>query len=379
MEIKVMSWNMAGAKLFAKLDSKPNLAAKSYINAYKDVWENKIQHFLSLNPNRPEYPEIILLQECIGFIDTREEPSGRWQNGADILQEIYPEYKCFFFPALSSLKNPHPAKWNKYKKGKAKGDYLPDEIEAQQGYGICVRNPDNLRKIWITDELKKEADKPEKNNYQLCFEATNTTTGLYLGDRDTEPRLAILGRMKVGTNGRDERYLNFLNVHLATIKGERRGNIRLNKIASSYRTQQLDLILDNVISAYQETDTNRIARTSNTRREDIWIIGGDFNSTPDSAEISLVKRAGFVDGNPDKKLIDTNQDSSYHNEIGTKWSLADRDLPLTILDYIFCGLERTTFPTGKIEVSNSRRPLRPEFTDNRFETDHAVLFASFKI
>ena len=363
MEIKVMSWNMAGAKLFAKLDSKPNPAAESYINAYKDVWENKIQHILSVNPNRPEHPDIILLQECIGFIDTRVVPSGRWPNGAEILQEIYPEYKCFFFPALSSLKNPHPAKWDKYKKGKA----------------ICVRDPHNLREIWVTDALKKEADKPEKNNYQLCFEAINTTTGLYLGDRDTEPRLAILGRMKVGTNGRDERYLNFLNVHLATIKGERAGNIRLNKIASNYRIQQLDLIMDNVISAYQETETNRIARTSNTRREDIWVIGGDFNSTPDSAEISLVKRAGFIDGNPNKKLIDTNQETTYHNEIGTKWSLADRDLPLTILDYIFCGLERTTFPTGKIELTNSRRPLRPEFTDKSFETDHAVLFASFKI
>lgn len=377
MQIRVMSWNMAGAKLFDKLDSRPYDVASSYIKAYKYAWEKGIVGNLTVPPNPPKYPDIILLQECIGFVDTRDEPSGRWQSGEEILQQIFSGYTCFFFPALSSYKNPHPAKWEKYRKGSGQENYLPDEIEAQQGYGICVHNPNQLRKIWVKNAQQDDTIALKQDDYHLCFAAINTTTGLYLGDRDTEPRLVILGRMRVGTNSLEERYVNFLNVHLTTLKGERIGNLRLNRGGSNYRIQQLDLIMDNIISSYQEATTNRIPRTSNTRKDDVWILGGDFNSTPDSEEVSFVKRMGFIDGNPDKKLLDAT-DSKFGDKIGTKWSLADPDLPMTVLDYIFCGLERTTFATGEIRLTHSHRPFRPKFQDTSFETDHAVLFASFE-
>jgi len=102
-----------------------------------------------------------------------------------------------------------------------------------------------------------------------------------------------MGRMYV--NGR---YVNFLNVHLTTLKGERVGNIRLNRKASERRLRQLDLILDNVISTYQEASAYRIPRQAYNGEDDVWILGGDFNAKPDSNEITLVKRMGFVDGNP---------------------------------------------------------------------------------
>ncbi len=378
MEIKIMSWNMAGAKLLGKLDSPPNNVASSYIKAYGNVWEHSVKPYLSVPPNDPDYPDIILLQECIGFRDTQRKSSGRWQSGEHILQEVFRGYRCFFFPALSSFTNPHPRKWQKYREGSGIKEYLPDDIEAQQGYGICIRDDQRLRKIWVTDNSWENADVP-RGDYHLCFEEINTTTGLFLGDRDTEPRLVIMGRMKVGVQGVDGRYLNFINVHLTTLKGERVGNIRLNRKGSSLRQQQLDLILENVISAYSEEDAYRIPRISSARKEDIWIVGGDFNALLDSEELISVKRMGFVDGNPDKHLMDANRGSQYDNQIGTKWSLDNPDQPLTMADYILCGLERTTFPIGGIDTTNSRRPFRPVFGDKEFETDHAVLYASFKI
>ena len=383
MEIRVMSWNMAGAKMLGMLDPPPHAVTSRYVRAYRDVWENGIKHFLSIPPGQTNYPDIILLQECIGFIDARPDHhrSGRWSRGEDILKQIYSGYTCFFFPALSSHGNPHPGKWQRYKKGNI-NNYLPDYVEAQQGYGICVREDRALRKLWVTEEnqetIPRGADEPG-GEYHLCFEAINTTTGLYLGSRDTEPRLVIMGRMKVGSPAVDERYLNFLNIHLTTLKGERVGNIRLNRMASESRLRQLDLILDNVVSAYQEATTHRVPRVSGRRQEDVWVIGGDFNAASDSEEIALLKRMGFIDGNPDKALIDASMGSPYHNQIGTKWSLSNPVLPPTILDYIFCGLERTTFPTNGLVISNSFRPYRPLFSDPEFESDHAVLIAVFEI
>lgn len=379
MDIKVMSWNMAGAKMLKYLDSPPDPVAKSYINAYSNVWSGSIQRYFT-NP-RKEYPDIILLQECIGFEDLSANPSGRWVSGEFILQQIFQGYKCFFFPAVSSLNNPHPAKWNKYGQGGAVKNYIPDYVNIQQGYGICIKADIQPRTLWVPHKKKghihPDVDKPDQQ-YRLCFEPINITTGLYLGNRDTEPRQAILGRILLSSGG-EERYVNFLNLHLNTLKGEREGSIRLNRLSSRSRTLQLELVLDNVISAYQETSSYRMPHSTDKRKEDIWIMGGDFNSTPDSEEIALIERMGFVDGNTQKEIEDEDTSSPYHNQIGTKWSLSNRSLPPIVLDYIFCGLERMAFPANKLDTKNSKRPFRPSFTEERFESDHAVLFVKFKL
>jgi len=373
--IKVMSWNMAGAKLLRQLnlDDPQHSAASSYINAYREVWQNRMP-FLTTPP--PQYPDIILLQECIGFIDHSPDPlragdgNLMWPSGDQILQNIYGGYNCFFYPAFSSHKDPHPTKWQRYRN-------LPSFIEAEQGYGICISNAGNLRKLWISNGSTDVPAGPHE--YDLCLEAIPLPTGLYLGNRDTEPRLVIMGRMHITGNHGDARYVNFLNVHLTTLKDERVGKIRLNRKASERRLQQLDLILDNVISAYQEATADRISRNADEGKDDVWILGGDFNAKPDSKEITLVKRMGFVDGNPDKHLIDANPNRPHNGRIGTKWSLNKILLPPTVLDYIFCGLERTTFPEGSQLTPIPEHPYRPQFQDSQFETDHAVLFASFNV
>lgn len=371
MEVKIASWNIAGAKLFGNLNPPPDNVAKDYIREYKHLWETDIHKYITGGGGDFSLPDIIFLQECIGFNDTREEPSKRWETGAEILSRIFQNYACFFFPSLSSHKNPHPRKWEKYKRSEA---YLPDFIEAQQGYGICIKNPEKLRSLWVenvgSDADKEKADKVSPPHYNLCFQAINISTGLYLGSRDTEPRLAVLGRMKL----QEGRYLNFINLHLTTLKAEREGKLRINREASAIRMNQLNLILDYVIAAYQESGLFRV--NSNLRNEDIWAIGGDFNAIPESEEISLLVKLGFVDGNPNKVLKAPGSD--YNNKIGTKWSLKNKSLPPIALDYIFCGIEKSSFPSGKIDVKNSLQPFRPHFANADFESDHAFLYASFQ-
>ena len=379
MEVRIMSWNMAGAKLFDQLDPAPGSAARSYISAFQKVWKNSIHPWLE-TPDK-DLPDIILLQECIGFEDRSTSPSDHWQSGGSILGEIFPGYECFFFPAVSSHSNPHPGKWNRYVANGETSHSIPAHVDIQQGYGICIREGISRRKLWVpepdTQHAPADTDQADKGCLS-CFEPINITTGLYLGDRDTEPRLIVMGRAKLETDG-GSRYLNYLNIHLHTLSGEREGNVRLNRRAKSARLQQIEMILDNVVSAYQETTNYRMSAGTRQSERDIWVIGGDFNTTPDSAEIEMMLDAGFVDAIQDKRIQDTDTSSTLDGQIGSKWSLNDASCPAILLDYIFCGLEQFTFPVGGLDVSGSKRPFKPYFDNAAFASDHAVLFAKLKL
>jgi len=374
-----MSWNMAGAKVLEHLDPLPGSATGSYIAALRSVWDEGISPWMS--DSRGDGPDIILLQECIGFEDLSPEPTGRWQSGKAILERIYPGYRCFFFPSVSSHKNPHPGKWKRYEKGRELDACIPDYVDAQQGYGICIREGLDSRTIWIPSRdphnVSPDADLPGTDCHS-CFESIGFTPGLYLGSRDTEPRAVLMGRTRLESEG-ETRYLNFLNVHLNTLTGEREGSIRLNRMASSSRLRQIDLILDNVVSAYQEARQYKMPVSVTGGKEDIWIIGGDFNATYDAEEIEHIRHMGFVDAIPDKRMYDDYPDSPYHNQAGTKWSIQSAATPAVVLDHIFCGLEHSTFPAGGIDVSSSRRPYRPQFDRTEFASDHAVLYAKIRL
>ncbi len=135
-------------------------------------------------------------------------------------------------------------------------------------------------------------------NYHLCLEKVTISDGTYLGGRDTEQRLAIVARLLLGHDPPEQRYVNFVNIHLTTLTGERSGNIRKNRLASRARLRQLDTVLDDIISPYQGASNYRVPRVVSARGDDIWIVGGDFNATEDSEELSLMRRSGFSDCNP---------------------------------------------------------------------------------
>jgi len=378
IEINVLTWNIAGAKMFNNLNYPPDNAALGYVEAYYNAWKQVVRDLLPTTPQGPKYPDIILLQECIGFNDKRAEPSSRWESGKRILQQIFRGYECFFFPALSSRVHPHPGKWQKFKLGNIR-NFIPDYVEAQQGYGICIRDPSTLRKLWVDEEDQSPMSSPNDlpgSNFELCFEVINSAPGLYLGNRDTEPRLMVMGRMKIGSPKTVERYVNFVNVHLTTLKGEREGIKTKNDAGRDIRLKQLDLLLNYGVSAYQEARKYRVSR--NPEKEDIWILGGDFNAIPGSEELNQLQKE-YVDGNPDKRIIDNDTSGMYSDLPGTKWSSRDSKKEPIVVDYILCGLKLTSFSPRQIDITESQRPLRPQFDNTDFTSDHAVLFASFKI
>ncbi|MBT3471333.1 MAG: hypothetical protein HOD58_16440 [Gammaproteobacteria bacterium] len=375
MDVKIMSWNMAGAKLFEQLGPEPEPAAGRYIAAFRKVWLQRILPWLSEGED-DNRPELILLQECIGLQDHSDRPSSRWQGGAAILQEIFVGYECFFFPAVTSNSNPHPGKWNRYG--------IPSHIEIEQGYGVCILKGERCRKLWVpwadSTEAPVDADRAD-TGFRTCFELIPVSTALYQGTRDTEPRLLIMGRLKLEQNG-ESRYLNYLNVHLNTLSGEREGDSQIDQRASGSRLRQVEFILDDVIAAYQQATRYRVLEEEGQR--DLWVIGGDFNAVPESAEIARIRASGFVDATADKRIEDENGDRHLNQQWGSKWSLGDKQRPALVLDYIFCGVSPNvdSAKVSRVEVLNiegSRRPFSPRFDDAEFATDHALLFAKISL
>ena len=139
------------------------------------------------------------------------------------------------------------------------------------------------------------------------------------------------------------------------------------------------LIMDNIVSAYQETTAYRMPAGGDQAERDIWIIGGDFNTTPDSAEVAMIRQSGFIDTIPDKRIEDADAGSDFHGQHGSKWSLVNSGSPAIVLDYIFCGLEQYSFPSGSLDLSGSKRPFRPCFDNPAFASDHAILFAKIRL
>ena len=258
-------------------------------------------------------------------------------------------------------------------------NFIPDYIEAYQGYGICVRDPSALRRLWVKerDSISPQSDRPG-SDFELCFEVINAMPGLYLGSRDTEPRLVVVGRIKVGSPDTVERYVNFVNVHLTTLRGERQGNLQINNAATRIRLQQLNILTNHTISAYHAANEYRVPQPQERSSKDVWILGGDFNALPVSDEIRLLK-GNFVDGNKDKRIMDKDPSSAYCDRKGTKWSLERPNERPMVVDYIFCGLKLDSIDPEQLDITDSQRPFRPQFDKTDFASDHAVLFASFKI
>ncbi len=404
MSIQTISWNLAGAKALKnpELSNKNNAVTRSsdvylqeYIDAYNRTWNSLL--------GGGRLPDIILLQECIGFRADRSLAS-KYPPGKDILYRIFTgsngneplslnEYYCEFFPAISSDMNPHPGKWDKYRRevimnGKRQ-PYIPNDVVIEQGYGVCIRKR-RLRKIWIPlEKYRKEdagIDIPESdgNNeqYKLCFEVVNMSVGSFLGNRDTEPRLAVFGRCCF-RGRKNDTYVNFINVHLTTLKGEREGSIRRNRLASEMRLGQLGLILDGIVSAYQESETWRVPRPRpGDAQDDIWIIGGDFNTTRESEEFRLMKSSGFLEAVSDYAITDEEGNAEIDGKEGTKWSI-DKNQgvvgPPIVVDYIFYGITGTTYPKNKTPPT-TYAPRRPSFKGfESFQSDHAVLRAEIPI
>ena len=214
--IKLVTWNVGGAK-FLKEQRSTRTELQKRINQGLHSIIQKYQ------------PDILLLQEVV-----------RFGNGSGPSEFIQPPagyfYDCSI--AIDTRSQSHPLKWLPYRSGGhwSKTDYLA------QGLGMLWKEELMHAPLWEFEGMRG----PE-----IGKEIVRLETGLYTGDRDTEPRLLVVSHFITG-DSEIPQDIFVIHLHLSTLKKEREGIQEMDEHGSRIRLTQIDLILNGVIARYQE-------------------------------------------------------------------------------------------------------------------------------
>jgi endonuclease/exonuclease/phosphatase family metal-dependent hydrolase len=303
---RIISWNVAGAKFLEEKNEIKRALIKRKV-------KNKLDHLIDTWK-----PDVINLQEIIQYqtpsdpepIDFIETPKG---------------YSYYSFPLIDTKRHAYASKWRKIE-----GNWPLDTFFAQ-GNGILSRKGLANLPIWsLAKSVEVAANKDKKEN----VEQVHIASGLYFGDRSTEPRSALVSHFIFNRKGDDEPQDVFVvNLHLTTLTDEREGIVTIDNEATNIRLKQLDLIFDGIVSRYNHwAKTGFLLRGTSPvingeketihRHRPLWVLSGDFNFTPQSLEYKQVQNRNFIDAIP-----------ANH---GTKAKGVNVDPTLT-LDYIFAG------------------------------------------
>jgi len=341
--LQVLNWNIAGAKYL----ELPTVGER---NEFRAKLNGTLKMLLGTNPL------VVTLQELVKY-----DADGRVDDAQTVI-DVPEGYQFSPVWLIDSHNQSARGKWNKVRK---LGGWSPDAYFAQ-GNGFLIR--DDLARFRVFD-LPVAGHQAAR---ATPIEKVMLESGLYLGDRNTEPRAAVIAHLvldSVRGDGGVVRLSNpldlfVINLHLTTLIAEREGIPQIDEEAAKKRLAQLDIVINGIISPYNSwrKDDYRIrgehvspsSRESHERYSPIWVIAGDFNFTPESVEYQTVIRAGFID------LI-------QHHDLGTKASGLGRRPTLTV-DYVFAGPRYASIDPGfakeHIKVNSVRFDRQTEISDH---------------
>ena len=368
----VLTWNMGGAKYFSELRETPNA----------DTWNDHVARTVDVLVALLEQhnPDVVALQE----VPKAEDDGARFDDVLDQLEERETGYEHVFFVNLQSDKN------------KIRSDFrvLAETFPMvlfKQGYAFlyrCKNSFTNPRPLWEEQQLSSG------RRAEDSFDAIHLSTGLYVGDRNTEPRLAALGRFfkTFESSSKDNATsleVCILNVHLSTLRHERENMPGFDMESSALRRSQIDTLLKYVITPYNkairdkwEEGWNKIEPVGQDRKDGLkqrtplWFIAGDLNCSPESSEMQFLEQMHFVDllkPPVGKERQGTKMDSSH-------------DPPTLVLDYILAGPSFTLERRGAAKFTsdlNSQvidiQKLLPALNYATFPSDHIPVFADLQL
>lgn len=347
MNFTILDWNIGGAKVLEEKTRQERNARRARINqALTEILTNPEGTY---GPR----PDVVTLQEVVQW----REPGDQKNN--DMLDKV-PGYDYFPFMLIDSKILSSRAKWNKVMKG---SDWDPKTYFAQ-GNAFLIRNDAPHFPVWDLSDL--DQPKPAGDHF---IELVHLDSGLYFGDRNTEPRAVLVAHfiydpLKTKDGKRFPLDIFVVNVHLTTLSMEREGVPEIDALASRMRTAQLDVVFSGIVSRYNSWRRNKYPERNKTREplpteifdrySPVWIITGDFNFTEESSEYEFVKRANFVDTVPGAG-IQTDRGR------GTKASGIGKNPTLT-LDYVFAGPKFVSLDPA----------IAPEFAVNKVVRDDEV-------
>ncbi len=310
MEFKILNWNIGGAKYLEETKEKRKKTLTDLNKALRTLIEGNNK------------PDVITLQEIVRYGKSSKDAS-------EIINPIK-GYKYFSFPLIDSDSLSSKDKWEKVKK---LGGWPRDTFFAQ-GNAFLFRNDVPHFPVWdLSSSSECRPKKPGHFVEQVILES-----GLYFGDRNTEPRAALIAHFIYNPTGKNGKPLDIfvINVHLTTLMMEREGIPDMDLTASDIRQNHLSIIFRKIISRYNiwkrlgfpiRGKIRKLkewrAGESADRFEPVWILAGDFNFTPESVEYERIMKMNFIDVVPGKGS-------------GTKAKGVGNPATLT-LDYIFAG------------------------------------------
>lgn len=326
MRFTVLNWNIGGAKFLEQKTRQKREETRIEIN-------NALVALLNDREMGPQ-PDVVTLQEIVRYREPKDK------EVQDLLDDIH-GYNYFPFPLVDSDLLSSKAKWNKVKDS---SDWDPDTYFAQ-GNAFLIKDDVPHFPVWDLSNLDQSRPGTTKKHF---VELVHLESGLYFGDRNTEPRAALVAHFiydptdKPGAQRTANRIpldIFVVNVHLTTLMMEREGVPETDTLAAKTRQAQLDVVFNGIISRYNSWRQGGYRERGNTkepelhetleRHSPVWIIAGDFNFTEDSAEYAFIKRMNFLDTVP--KAGKTTRWGT-----GTKAKGVHNDPTLT-LDYIFAG------------------------------------------
>lgn len=306
MEFKIINWNIAGAKYLEKKKVE------------REEFRKQLNHELKALIKTHD-PHIVTLQEIVRY-------GKNSQNANDIIDPIK-GYKYWPFHLIDSDVFSSKAKWNKVSN---KGGWPSKEYFAQGNAMLFRKDVPHFPVYDLTRSCERRYDQKRHFVEQIAL-----NSGLYFGDRDTEPRAALVAHFIYNPKHKSDKPLDIfvINVHLTTLTDEREGIPEIDLDASKIRLDQLEKIFCYIISKYnkwkqqgfKERGENRKWKRweAKKRYQPVWILAGDFNFSPESVEYEAIKRMNFIDVVPQKGS-------------GTKSKGVGKEATFTA-DYIFAG------------------------------------------
>lgn len=327
--LRLMTWNLAGAKHLA-LGPDLTLGARKKLTSQLKCLVKKYN------------PHVVMLQEYAQFAQgsTADKDLLGLIEPSDI-----PEYKLTEIPLISNEQPCHPEKWQRFI-GWHKPSLLTQGMAMLWRSNLCVGN------FWDF--------KTTKASSRLTAEIVRMETGLYTGNRDTEPRAAVVAHFVFGPN-HEPRDVLIVNVHLTTLKNEREGKPFFDELGNSIRMSQIDVLLNGIVSRYNTWWDEYDGK--GPRKSPVWILAGDFNCTPNSQEIRRIIQSQFMNLNPNPK-----------------WGSRGDDRELNV-DYIFAGPKYRSLKHRTVErkVTNNLPPIKTVLDGgieiNLYTSDHFPVFA----
>jgi endonuclease/exonuclease/phosphatase family metal-dependent hydrolase len=308
----LLNWNIGGAK-YLELPRKRARGQRFGRDGFRARLNKELRTLVSRRQ-----PDVVTLHEIVRY---GPSPSA----ATDIIDPI-PGYRYYPFPLIDTERVSARPKWVEVRE---KGGWLPSDYFAQ-GNAFLIRK--DLPHYPVLALPKAGVAPLERGRHFV--EHVALESGLYFGDRDTEPRAALVAHFVLAVERSDKPLDVFVvNTHLTTLRMERTGIPNIDMQGSLIRREQLGIIFDGIVSRYncwreeryQERRRPRPEADGETteRHPPIWILAGDFNFTEHSPEHRMIEDLNFIDLHPNKGM-------------GTKAKGLGNDPTLTV-DYIFAG------------------------------------------